>query len=393
MNGDLVYLDYAATSAIRPRAVTDAVVAYMNEVGGSPGRGSHRLAAEAGRTALRCRQALARLFRLPGDPGRLAFMYNATHALNTALSGLLGQGDVVVVTAFDHNAVMRTVHRLARERGVVVRMVAGFPDGSLDDDELDRALDGARVLVVNAVSNVLGTALPVTELAARARAAGAITVVDAAQAAGHLPLDVSSSGIDLLAFSGHKGLLAPQGIGGLWVREGVDVEPLLVGGTGGDSLQRSMPRAYPDHLEAGTQNGPGIAGLLAGTRFILERGVDDLHRRESELKRRLYDGLTAIDTVRVLSPPAPDGGAIVTFVADTMDPPTLVDRLDREWGVLARAGLHCAPDAHRILGTEQTGAVRFSLGWATTEEHIDRALAAVEAVTGRARSRTAVAGG
>jgi cysteine desulfurase family protein len=380
MTAESVYLDYAATAAIRPSEVVDAVTGYLTGIGATPGRGGHRRAIEAGRVALRCRGALARLFNLPGDPGRLAFAANATHALNTALRGVLRRGDAVVVTVYDHNAVLRPATLLSRERDVEVRVLGGAPDGSIDLDEVARKVEGARLLVVNAASNVLGTTLPVAELSRVAHAAGALVLVDAAQAAGHLPIDVQAQGIDLLAFTGHKGLLGPQGTGGLWVREGVEVEPLIVGGTGGDSSARSMPESFPDRLEAGTLNGPGIAGLLAGVSWIAERTVEEIHAREAELKARLYEGLASIRGVRVVSPPAPDGVPIVTITARGMTAATLARRLDREHGILTRAGLHCAPEVHRLIGTDRTGAVRFSLGWATTDEDVRRAVEAVEAV-------------
>jgi len=372
-----VYLDYAATSAVRPGAVADAVADYLAGIGATPGRGGHRLAVEAGRIALRCRLALARLFGIPGDPGRITFTANATHALNTAVWGVLRPGDVVVTTAYDHNAVLRPVHALERERGVVVRMIPGAPDGSVDLDQAARLLDGARLLVVNAASNVLGTTLPVGDLCRLAHEAGALALVDAAQTAGHVSMDVAADGVDLLAFTGHKGLLGPQGTGGLWVRDGVDVEPLLRGGTGGDSLLRSMPDAYPDHLEAGTMNGPGIAGLLAGVEWVLGQTPEAIHRHVAGLKARLRDGLEAVRGVRVHSPPAPDGVGVVTITADGVDAPTLARRLDVEHGILVRAGLHCAPEVHRLLGTDRSGAVRFSLGWASTAEEVDRAVEAV----------------
>lgn len=376
----VVYLDYAATSAVRPPAVTDAVARYLACVGASPGRGGHRLAVDASRIALRCRTAVAKLFGIPGDPGRIAFMFNATHALNTALWGVLGPGDIVVHTPYDHNAVLRPIHALEERRGVRARMIPGAPDGSLDMDEAARLLDGARLLVINAASNVLGTALPVRELSRLAHQAGALVLVDAAQSAGHLPLDVVEDGVDLLAFTGHKGLLGPQGTGGLWVRDGLDVDPLLRGGTGGDSLRRAMPAAFPDRLEAGTQNGPGLAGLAAGIKWVLEQTTEAIHRREMELKARLRDGLLSIPGVKVLSPPAPDGVAIVTVTAETVDAPTLARRLDREHGILVRPGVHCAPEVHRLLGTAETGAVRFSFGWASTVDEVDRTLEAVTAI-------------
>jgi selenocysteine lyase/cysteine desulfurase len=382
---DLVYLDYAATSAIRPRAVADAVHAFLTDVGATPGRGGHRLAIEAGRIALRCRRALARLLSLPGDPGRLVFTHNATHALNTALAGVVRAGDAIVVTQLDHNAVLRPVHRLCMRAGAQSRMVSAAADGSLDEAALGRALDGARVLCINAASNVLGTTLDVDRLARLGREAGALVLVDLAQSAGHIPFDASAAPVDLVAVTGHKGLLGPQGTGALWVREGVDVEPLLTGGTGGASEDRAMPPAYPDHLEAGTTNAPGIAGWLAGIDWLVDHGDARLRAELAVLKRRLHDGLSAVAGVRVLSPAAPAGVPIVTIAADAVDPATLASRLDREHGVLTRPGLHCAPEAHRVLGTLATGAVRLSPGWASTEADIDRAVEAVAVVVGAGR--------
>jgi selenocysteine lyase/cysteine desulfurase len=380
MMGDIVYLDHAATSAVRPRTVTDAVVAYLDNVGATPGRGGHRLAIEAGRIALRCRQQIARLLNIDGDIGRITFGANATLALNTALHGVLRTGDRLVVTAFDHNAVLRPAAALAKHRDVDVILVPVDAHGSIDETALLRALDGARLITVNAVSNVLGTRLDVQRIVRLAREAGVLSVVDVAQVAGHAPFDAQLADADMIAFTGHKGMLGPQGSGGLWVRAGVDVEPLITGGTGGDSMHRAMPAVYPDHLEAGTANGPAIAGLAAGIDAVLNEGVEVLHARTAALKKALWEGLSAIDGVEVRSPLALDGAAIVTITAETLDPSALAARLDREYGVLARPGLHCAPEAHRLLGTESSGALRFSLGWASTLQHVERAVAAVQVV-------------
>jgi cysteine desulfurase / selenocysteine lyase len=374
------YLDYAATTAVRPPTVAEAVSAFLCNVGATPGRGGHSLSVESARIAFRCRRALCKVVGLSGDPGRIAFMFNATHALNTALWGVLGEGDAVVVSPFDHNAVLRPVTYLGRQRSVEVRMLEGSPDGAIDLEGAARLLDGARLLVVNAASNVLGTRLPLRELAELAHDAGALVLLDAAQSAGHLPESPQEQGADIVAFTGHKGMLGPQGTGGLWIREGLDIHPLLTGGTGGNSMLREMPPSYPDHLEAGTPNAPGIAGLLAGCEYVLERGIADLHREESRLKARLREGLAAIPGVRVHSPPAPDGVGIVTITAETCDPPTLAQRLDDDWGVMTRPGLHCAPEAHRLLGTHETGALRFSLGWASTDEDVNRAVRGVEEI-------------
>ncbi len=373
------YMDYAATSAVRPQEVTAAVADFLQGNGCTPGRGGHSGAMEAARIAFRCRRELARALGLPGDPGRIAFMHNATHALNTALWGLLGEGDVLVISQYDHNAVFRPAHFLAATLGVEVRMLSGAPDGSVDADEAARLLDGARVLVVNVASNVLGTRMPVDVLGAAARDAGAIVVADAAQSAGHLP-PPSGPVADVIAFTGHKGLLGPQGTGGLWVAEGIECRSLLCGGTGGDSRRRRMPTAMPDRLEAGTGNSPGIAGLLAGCRFLAARGPRTIHAHEMALKARLYDGLSRVRGVTVLSPPGPDGVPVVTVKAESMDAATLAGRLDREHGIQTRAGLHCAPEVHRILGTSAEGAVRFSLGWASRGEDVEAAVTAVDTI-------------
>lgn len=376
------YMDYAATSAVRPDSVCDAVADFLRGCGASPGRGGYHRSVDSGRIVFRCRRALTRLLGLPGDPGRMAMMFNATHALNTALAGILRPGDAVVLSDYDHNAVLRPAHRLANTRGVVLRRLDGDPSGAVDLEQARRLLDGARLLVVNHVSNVLGTVLPLRDLARMAHEAGALVLVDAAQSAGHIPVSLADDGADLVAITGHKGLLGPQGTGGLWVREGVEVDPLLCGGTGGNSALREMPAAMPDHLEAGTPNASGIAGLLAGVEHVQGEGVAILHAREAALKARLREGLQVIRGVRVLSPAAPEGAAVVTLVSNRVDPATLAKRLDDEFGVQGRPGLHCAPEVHRLLGTQETGALRLSLGWASTEADVDRALEGVRSIAG-----------
>jgi len=389
MHDDLVYLDYAATSAIRPDVVADAIAHWLRTSGATPGRGGHRLAVEAGRLALRCRHLLAELLHIPGDPGRIAFQLNATHALNTAVFGVLRAGDVVVTTPFEHNALVRPLHVLRRERGIEVREIPSARDGTLDLDAARAQLGGARLLAVTAASNVLGTTTPLAELSAAAHDAGALVLVDAAQAAGSLPLDVAALGIDLLAVTGHKSLLGPQGVGALWVRPGIEVEPLLTGGTGGDSLDAAMPSALPDRLEAGTLNAPGIVGLHAALEWLRAEGIGTIHARSMRLKRMLHSALSETDGVRLLTPPAPDGVPIVTMIADDVDPSTLAARLDREHGVLTRPGLHCAPGAHRLLGTEATGALRLSPGWASTDRDMERAVAGVRDIVASARAQVA----
>ena len=377
-----VYLDWAATSAIRPPEVPEAMAAYMRDCGGIPGRSAHTVASDASRITEECRAAVLQFFGLPGGPERLAFTLNGTTALNTALWGLLGPGDVLVTTAFDHAAVSRPAAALAAARGVEVRTVPGAPDGALDLAAAARLLDGATVLTVNSASNVLGHRLPLMELSALAREAGARVVVDTAQAAGRIDTAVADAKADIVTFTGHKGLLGPQGIGGLWVRGDIDLDPMVYGGTGGGCHSSAMPLTMPHRLEAGTVNAPGVAGLLAALRYL--QGSDGTARRtrEVELKQMLRDGLLQMPGVRVLSPADPEGVGIVTFDVLGRDPVEVADRLDREWGVMCRAGIHCAPETHRLLGTLERGAVRCSIGWATRREDVETALGSMERIAG-----------
>lgn len=375
-----VYLDWAATSAIRPPEVAEAMADYVRECGGIPGRSAHAVAARASTVTEECRAALLDYLGLPGPSERLAFTVNGTTALNTALFGLLGPGDVLVTTVFDHASVSRPAAALATLRGVEVRTIPGSSDGSLDMEEAHRLLQGASVLTVNSVSNVLGHRLPIVELAALAHEAGARVIVDSAQAAGRIETGVAEAEADVVTFTGHKGLLGPQGIGGLWVREGIRVDPLVFGGTGGGCHLAEMPITMPHRLEAGTGNAPGVAGLLAALRYLRTSDADGRRRREAELKHTLREGLLRVDAVRVLSPADPEGVGIVTFDIPGRDPAEVADRLDGEWGVMCRAGIHCAPETHRLLGTLERGAVRCSIGWATSRDDIETALEAIERI-------------
>ena len=366
---------------MRPPPVGAAVADYIERIGATPGRGGYRRAVEAGRILLQCRLALARLLDIPGDPGRIAFMFNATHALNTALHGLLKPGDVAVRTVYDHNAVRRPLARLA-DGGVRVRCVGGDVTGSIDMAALHEALQGARLLVVNGASNVLGTVADVRTLVDAAHKAGALVLLDAAQTAGSIPMSVRESGVDMIALTAHKALLGPQGVGALWVRADVDIKPLLAGGSGGSSERLDMPASWPDHLEAGTQNGPGIAGWLAGVQWLLEHDVAGMHRAQMDLRQRLWQGLSSVDGVNLISPQSA-GVPIVTFEVAGRDAGSIAHRLEEEYNIATRAGLHCAPDAHVLAGTADRGAIRMSIGWSTTRDEVERALAAVGMVAGK----------
>jgi len=380
---EMIYLDNAATSFPKPPQVIRAMNDFLERAGGNPGRSGHRLSVEAGRIVYDAREDIAELFGAR-DPLRIIFTLNATHALNLALRGILRAGDRVVTTGIEHNAVMRPLRALERA-GVRVVVVPCARDGSLDLDALRDALRlGARLVVVNHASNVVGTILPVAEIARLAHAAGARVLVDAAQTAGVVPIDIEAMGIDLLAFTGHKGLYGPPGTGGLVLGERVDaamIEPLMRGGTGSRSEFEEQPDELPDKFECGTPNGVGIAGLGAGVRFVLERGIETIRAEEVALTRALIEGLSEIPGVTVYGThDAELQTATVSFTVANRRVSEIGLRLDEEFGVLCRVGLHCAPAAHRTIGTFPEGTVRFASSVFTTLAEIRAALDAVRRI-------------
>ncbi len=377
----MIYLDNAATSWPKPAAVPRAIAACLRRAA-SPGRGGHGLSREADRILFAAREALAALFGTKNS-STIMFTLNATDAINTALIGLLAPGDKAVATSMEHNAVSRPLRALEK-RGIRLEIIACDDSGSLPLDGMRSALAGAKAVVATHASNVTGTIMPLAEIGTLARAAGALFIVDAAQTAGVEPIDVETMGIDVLAFSGHKSLLGPQGTGGLYVREGVEIEALRYGGTGSQSESDCQPLFYPDRLESGTPNTPGIAGLLAGIRYINKRGLDTIRTEEKKLTEALLRGLTDIPGVRIYGPPPGQPRAsVVSFTIGSRDSGEIAHILDRDYGIACRGGLHCAPWAHRTLGSLATGAVRLSPGCFTTAADIDAALAAVAAIAGR----------
>jgi cysteine desulfurase family protein len=378
----LVYLDNAASSWPKPGRVRLAMERALERLGANPGRSAHRLSMEAARSILDARVALAGLFRID-DPLRIVFTRNATEALNMVVRGLLGPGDRVITTGMEHNAVMRPL-AAAMKRGVSVEVIPCSGEGLLDPDDVKKALRKRTALVMYIhASNVSGSIMPVAEVGRLARERGALHCVDAAQTAGCLSIDVEAMNIDLLAFTGHKSLYGPQGTGGLYVAPGVEarMEPLIAGGTGSLSESEEQPSFMPDRFEAGTPNTPGIAGLREGVAFVEEKGVGAIRRHEMGLASRLAEGLEGIDGVRIMGPAVQAlKVAVVSMVAEGMDPSEISLRLDEEYGVMARPGLQCAPSAHRTLGTCPAGTLRFSPGYFNTVEHVDRAVDAVRTI-------------
>ncbi len=379
-----IYLDNAATSWPKPEVVYAAVDDYQRRSGTAVGRGATRRGADLQRTVDQCRLRAARLLGAE-SPERICFSFNGTDALNLALHGVLNDGDHVVTTVMEHNSVLRPLRELQSRRNVSVTYVGASPEGLIDIDELRRAVTPAtRLIALIHASNVTGTIQPIEQAAEIAHQQGALLLVDAAQTAGHVPIDLQELRADLLACSGHKGLLGPLGTGLIYVRPGVETElrSYRQGGTGSRSDEDRQPDSLPDKYESGNHNAPGLVGLHAALGWLQERGVVELRRRASELTERLREGLARTSGVTVFGPSDPAlRTGVVSMTVDGFDPRELAVILDENFGVEVRAGFHCAPRAHQALGTADLGGtVRFSPGPFTTEDDIDRAIAAIRAI-------------
>lgn len=376
----MIYFDNAATTAHKPPAVAEAVAHAINGFGGV-GRGVHEASLDAGYAVFRARQQLARLLGAH-DPSRVAFASNATEALNTAVAGLVQPGDTLVTTAASHNSVLRPLYRAVDEQGCKLAIVPHDTCGAFDYEALDAALEpGTRLAVITHASNLTGDVYDIARIARMCRERGVLLLVDAAQTAGVIPIDMARDGLDLVAFTGHKSLYGPQGTGGLAVAEGVEVEPLKVGGSGTHSYDRHHPACMPERLEAGTLNAHGIAGLGAGLAYVEEHGIDELSARVRALAERFERGVRGIEGVRVLGGGGDAGRCgIVALNVGELDSAAVGDALNAEFGICTRAGAHCAPLMHEALGTQNQGAVRFSFGTFNTEDEVDAGIAAVAAI-------------
>jgi cysteine desulfurase family protein len=375
-----IYLDNAATSFPKPSQVTEAVERTLRQNSANPGRGGHQLSLDAGRMVMECRESVARFFAI-GDASRIAFTANATEAINLGLFGAIAPGDRVVTTSMEHNAVVRPLQALS-DQGVDVVRVNADSQGMVDPDAMRQAcLPGTRLVIMTHCSNVTGTLQAIEEIGPWCREQGILFMVDAAQSAGVFPIDVEEMAIDLLAVPGHKSLLGPTGTGFLYVRKGLELKPLLYGGTGNYSQSPTQPLEMPERLESGTLNTIGLAGLKAGVEFLEKLGLDHVHAHEQELLRQLIEGLQNIDDVILYGPlgSSHHGGAL-SFNVKNVDPSMLGFRLDREYGICCRVGLHCAPEAHGTIGTLPGGTVRLSPGYFNTAEDIDQTLAAIRAI-------------
>lgn len=375
----MIYLDNAATSWPKPPCVANAMTTYLQQAAANPGRSAHHMALDSARYIYEAREAISELFKAP-DPLSVIFTPNGTTALNTALFGLLRPKMHVITSSMEHNSMMRPLREL--ENRSVALTVINCDQGFLDPFRIQAAIrQNTRLIAITHASNVTGAIFPIAEIGKIARKHGILLLVDAAQTAGTIPIDLEQDGIDLLAFTGHKSLYGPMGTGGLVFGERVDlhdVNPLIHGGTGSASEYEEQPEFLPDKFESGTPNGVGLAGMAASIRWLQEIGIDTIHKKKQALTTQLFHGLQQIPGVNIQPVPAAAAHTgVLSFTLDNMDPATAGTRLDEEYDILCRIGLHCSPASHRTMGTFPQGTIRFGIGYFNTAEEIDQAIAAI----------------
>lgn len=373
----MIYLDNAATTLHKPEGVAEAMITALTSMGNS-GRGAHEATLDASRMIYGTREKLAELFHI-SDPMRIAFTCNATESLNIAIQGILQPGDHVITSVCEHNSVLRPVYRMAKQ-GVTYSLLPADKKGVIQYDQLPGLLKKeTKVIVITHASNLTGNVTDLKKISDFAKANGLILIVDASQTAGCIPIDVQDMGIDVLCFTGHKGLMGPQGTGGIYVREGIKIAPLKVGGSGVKSFDKEHPDTMPTALEAGTLNGPGIAGLGASVSWLLKQGVEQIHEKDLALSRRFLKGIAEIPDITIYGDmDSQMRTAIVSLNLGDVDSAEMSDWLWEDYGIAVRAGAHCAPLMHKALGTEQQGAVRFSFSCFNTEEEVDAAIQALK---------------
>jgi len=381
----LLYFDNAATSWPKP----EVVYQVHNEIlrrAGNAGRGVNQASLAASRELFQTREALARLFNIPAAE-RIIFTKNVTEALNVGLQGLMQPGDHVLISSVEHNAVVRTLEYL-KTKGVDYTIVPCDREGFAEVDQWEKyRLPETKMLCCTHASNVLGTIQPIRELGEYARQHGLLFAVDTAQTAGVLPIDVESMKIDFLAFTGHKGLLGPQGTGGFYARPGLRISPLIYGGTGLHSAALAQPEDWPEGMESGTQNIPGLAALRAGVEFILEQGLDNIRRKELALMEQLLAGLKKLPGVEILGPlEAHRRVGLISLRCLNRSADEIAYLLDSQYDIITRSGLHCSPLAHKTAGTERDGALRISLGLFHTAEDIETLLKAMQSILGEGKN-------
>lgn len=373
----MIYLDNAATTLHKPQGVAEAMTQALTTLGNS-GRGAHEATLDASRMIYGTREKLAELFHI-SDPMRIAFTCNATESLNIAIQGILKPGDHVITSVCEHNSVLRPVYLMAKQ-GVTYSMIQADQKGVMQYDQLPQLLKKeTKAIVITHASNLTGNVTDLKKISDFAKANGLLLIVDASQTAGCIPIDVQELGMDILCFTGHKGLMGPQGTGGIYVRDGIKTAPLKVGGSGVKSFDKEHPDTMPTALEAGTLNGPGIAGLGAAVSWILDRSVERIHEKEMALAKHFLKGISEIPGITVYGDTdAKLRTAIVSLNLGENDSAEVSDWLWEDYHIAVRAGAHCAPLMHKALGTEQQGAVRFSFSYFNTEKEVDMAIKALK---------------
>lgn len=375
----MIYLDNAATTWPKPPMVWQAMEQCMRQFGANPGRGGHRMALQAGRAILETRGLLAQLFGIQ-NPLQIAFTHNATEALNQALIGLLKPGDHIITSSMEHNSVIRPLNYLCSQ-GIEVSKIPPSQEHGVEITDLERAIKkNTKAIVMTHASNVSGVLLPIKQIGALAKKYNLEFILDAAQTAGTFDINVVEQNITLLAFPGHKGLYGPQGTGGLFLREGLSLRPLNYGGTGSNSELPEQPDHYPDRLESGTSNTVGIAGLGAGVRFILETGLENIRSHELKLTEMMIDKLRLIKGIELLGPESNLRAPVISLQVLGQESGSIGQVLDQVYDIACRTGLHCAPDAHKSLGTFPQGTVRFSFSYFNTEEEVNLTIDALKEI-------------
>jgi cysteine desulfurase family protein len=374
-----IYLDNAATSWPKPDPVIEAMNRFNSTIGSNPGRSGHHLSVEAGRIIFDTREILSQLFGI-SDPLRIAFTSNITHSLNIVINGLLKSGDHVITTSIEHNSVMRPIREL-ESRGVELSVINCSSDGAMDYGKIHKLIkSNTKLIVATHASNVTGTIMPIAEIGKISSSYGIPFCVDSAQTAGVLNIDVEDSNIDILCFTGHKGLYGPMGTGGFYIKKDLEknIPPLMFGGTGSRSEFEVQPDFMPDKYESGTPNAIGIAGLYAGIKYITDIGIENIHLKERSLMNRFTDGISKLKNVIFYGPEnEKDRVAVCSFNIENLPPSETSFYLDENYDILTRPGLHCAPSAHKTINTFPAGTTRISFGYFNTTDDADAAIKAI----------------
>ena len=373
-----IYLDNAATSFPKPKEVATAVYDFMVNNGTSSGRGSYKKAMQSDYIVYECRKLIGKLFNFD-NPKKVIFTSNVTDSLNIAMREILKENDHVITSSLEHNAVWRCLKTLERDINIKIDTVECSKDGITNPQDIKKYIKKDTALIVfTQASNVLGTIQPIREIGAIAREHNIPFLVDSAQSAGAMKIDVKEDNIDILAFTGHKSLLGPMGTGGLIINTNIDIKPLKAGGTGGDSAYEYQPDYYPNHLETGTSNVSGIAGLREAIKFLNKEGIENIHNKEKELTKYALEKLETVKDIEIYGPKDCEKMlSVISFNIKDKRPEDVGSILDQKYDIMLRAGLHCAPTAHSVIGTKERGTLRIGLGYFNEKEDIDKLVEAL----------------